>query len=670
MRETDGETAAETRALRHRLVFSAAALVLLLAAVTGGSFALISGFAAEGAMRSDLRRLGLQQIERTWALTTGSHRHVLTGEGAARLAAAERLAAISAELGAGHRVFSAAWVRYAPQEAGAAERLGADVEAFRAAVEVVRRAPPVSAEALLAIERIDELSADRIVRAYDLLDRRISAHMPLARAALDRTLAGLAVGGLLVSALLIAIGIRPIDRRLAEGTLLSGEAGATRTARTDPVTGLAARADMMDRLREALSRAATDRASMAVLHLDIDRFKDINETHGYAAGDRLLRMIGERIRAVIRTTDFVARIGDDDFLVILERVDPAAGAATIARRIQNELRRPVRLDKGAFRPSCSIGVVEGDLITADAGECLANAESALKQAKQIGRGLIQFYSAEMRSEREYRNRVARDLARSIDNGLIRPFFQPQVSLETGAVVGFEALARWLHPTRGVLGPGAFLDIAAQTGRGHHIARVMVEQSLDALAAWDREGFSVPRVALNFTSDQLADPGVVDQLKWEVDQRGLSPDRVAVEVLETVLVENDDDAVARNIRAMGAAGFIVELDDFGTGHAAISNIRRLEVMRVKIDRSFITGIDLDTEKSKIVAAMVNMALSLEVEVLAEGIETTGERDRLIELGCPLAQGYLFARPMPMDDVADWLRTRPDLVAAGKPLAAAG
>ncbi|MEM9011009.1 MAG: EAL domain-containing protein [Pseudomonadota bacterium] len=435
----------------------------------------------------------------------------------------------------------------------------------------------------------------------------------------------------------------------------------------DPVTGLPNRAMMDAHLRACLAGPEAQRARMAILHIDIDDFQSVNDAHGYAAGDRLLRLVGDRIGGVLRSSDFVARIGDDDFLVALDTGHLPGGADRIVRRIQAEIRQPARLEDGAFRPSCSIGVVEGELLSADADACVANAKTALTIAKQIGAGLVQYYSREIRTEKESRNRVARDLARSLDHGLIQPYFQPQVDLATGAVVGLEALARWLHPSRGVLSPGAFLEIAEQTGRGHLIADAMLEQSLETLESLDAAGLDVPRVALNFTSDQLADPRLPDRLKWALDPRGLAPGRVAVEVLETVLIEHDEEAVARTIRTLAEAGFAIELDDFGTGHAAIANIRRFAVSRIKIDRSFVAGLDRDPQQASYVAAMVNMARSLGVEALAEGVETVGERERLVALGCQFAQGFLFARPMPAAELPEWLRTwraaRPALRAEG-------
>jgi EAL domain-containing protein (putative c-di-GMP-specific phosphodiesterase class I) len=237
------------------------------------------------------------------------------------------------------------------------------------------------------------------------------------------------------------------------------------------------------------------------------------------------------------------------------------------------------------------------------------------------------------------------------------FFQPQVELATGAFAGFEALVRWQHPEDGLLEPDAFLDLADQTDLGERIGELMLTRALEALAAWDAAGLVVPRVGVNFALAQLRDPRLVEKIKWETERLGVEPERVAIEMLETVLIKTDADMVVRNLRGLASAGFHVELDDFGTGHASIANLRRFMVNRIKIDRSFIAGIETSEEQQALTASMIAMAHALGIATLAEGVETEAARATVARLGCDAIQGYLVGRPMPLADSLVWLAGLP-------------
>ena len=242
---------------------------------------------------------------------------------------------------------------------------------------------------------------------------------------------------------------------------------------------------------------------------------------------------------------------------------------------------------------------------------------------------------------------------ALDGDLSVAHFQPQLSTDTGIVSGFEALARWKHPERGLLAPAEFLSAIMSTGLSTRLGEVMLYQTLNALRAWDRAGYHVPSVAVNFCKEELRNPKLVEKLRWELDRFDLAPSRLTIEILETVIAETDNDMVVRNIAALAEIGCGIDLDDFGTGHASITSIRRFAVNRIKIDRSFITRVDADPAQQRMVTAILSMAERLGLQTLAEGVETVAEHAMLAQLGCSHVQGYVIARPMPFQDTIGWL-----------------
>ncbi len=291
----------------------------------------------------------------------------------------------------------------------------------------------------------------------------------------------------------------------------------------------------------------------------------------------------------------------------------------------------------------------------DADRMQANAAIALADAQASGVGTIRYFSESQREEVERRERLYSDLVAGLERGEIIAYFQPQVDLATGMISGCEALVRWEHPTRGLLSPAAFLDFAEQSDLTERLGEVVLARALDALCAWDRAGLHVPRVGVNFALVQLRNPTLIEKIKWETERHDLDPDRLAIEVLETVLVKSDQDMVVRNLRGLSSAGFHIEMDDFGTGHASISNLRRFMVDRIKIDRGFVFGIENSIEQQQLTAAMIAMARALGIETLAEGVETEDAERILRELGCDHYQGYYMAKPMSLEDSLGWLKS---------------
>ncbi len=429
----------------------------------------------------------------------------------------------------------------------------------------------------------------------------------------------------------------------------------------DALTGLSNRQHTIERLGDFLTAQRNTGRETAVLHVDIDRFRQVNDRYGLETGDRVLQEIGNRLRECVRDSDIVARIDGDGFAIVLDPVKKAdiAIALAVADRARTAISHPFSIDQITCYLDCSIGIcLSGRAPRADAESVLASAEIALELAYREGGGTTRSFSPKMRRDAQKMHSLSAEIEAALENGQIRPYFQPQICTDTGEVVGFEALARWEHPINGVVMPDLFLKTIASSGKSERLGEVVLYHSLSALKAWDRAGFRIASVGVNFSSEELRNPKLVEKIKWEVDRFDVAPSRLTIEVLENVVTEKDDDVITRNIRALASQGFGIDLDDFGTGHAAIANIRRFAVNRIKIDRMFITKLDQDQEQQMMTSAIIRMAESLGLETLAEGVETIGEHSRLAQLGCRYIQGFGVAKPMPFEDSIAWLTQHRD------------
>lgn len=437
----------------------------------------------------------------------------------------------------------------------------------------------------------------------------------------------------------------------------------------DPLTGLADRAALVDRLSRNLRSA--DRAGLqtGAILLEIDRFKLIEERHDRQAVEAVLRACADRICAGLRDSDRAARLEGPVFAVALapsRRLDLEA-AIQLSTRLQRALAEPLPIDGANLFLTASVGFALAARIGRPGGEELLHAAGlAMIEAGRSGPGAIRSYSDAMQARVLGRSSLATEVGAALENGQIMAFFQPQISTRTGAVTGFEALARWHHPDRGLIPPAEFLPALRQAGLMDRLGARMVTEALTALRTWEDAGHSVPRVGVNFSTEELLDPRLVERISWELDRFGLSADRLAIEVLETVVAGGSDDAVVRNLMALARMGCPLDLDDFGTGHASITNIRRFDIGRIKIDRTFVSRIDADPEQQGMVAAILTMAERLGLETLAEGVETAGEQAMLARLGCGHVQGFGIARPMPAAEAMAWLSALRDRAAAPVPL----
>lgn len=425
---------------------------------------------------------------------------------------------------------------------------------------------------------------------------------------------------------------------------------------TDALTGLGNRRHTIEKLVEFLAAERNTGRETTVLHIDIDKFRQVNERFGMDAGDRILVELADRLKSCVRDNDVVARIDGDDFALVLHPIKKSdfSVALAIADRIHAAVNQPFSVDQNTCYLSCTIGIcLSGRAPSPEAESVLTSAEIALELARKDGPGSTRSFSPKMRRDAQKLHSLSAELEAALENGQIRPYFQPQICSDTGEIAGFEALARWEHPVNGLVLPDLFLRAIESTGKSGRLGEVILYHALSAIKSWDRAGFRVPSVGVNFSSEELRNPKLVEKIKWEVDRFEIPPARLTIEVLENVVSDHDDDTITRNIRSLAAQGFGIDLDDFGTGHAAIANLRRFAVNRIKIDRSFVTRIDKDTEQQAISSAIIRMAESLGLETLAEGVETVGEHAKLAELGCRYIQGFGIARPMPFEETIAWL-----------------
>jgi diguanylate cyclase (GGDEF)-like protein len=425
----------------------------------------------------------------------------------------------------------------------------------------------------------------------------------------------------------------------------------------DSVTGLPGRDQLIRHLDESIDPGLhSDADARVCLVIAIDNLDGLAHQYGEAGVETILRGAAERIGAVLRERDFLAGLGTGRFGLALAKT-PRVDLETmiqLAGRLQNALVAPIALGGTGVLVTASVGFALPSRVPDQTGEAyLAAAESALSEAVKSGPGAVRAYARGMRPRVQLPDHMSRDVVQALETGQIRPWFQPQISTDTGALTGFEALARWSHPEKGMVAPAAFMPTIASTGLFERLGEVILFQVLTAIRDWDRAGLQVPAVAVNVSPEELKNPRLFDKIRWELDRFEIAPERLTIEVLEDVVAQSDDDTATRNIAALSRLGCHIDLDDFGTGHASISNIRRFDVNRIKIDRSFITHVDTDRDQRNMVAAILTMAERLGLETLGEGVESHGEHAMLAQLGCGHVQGYSIAKPMPFEQTAAWI-----------------
>ncbi|HEX5725690.1 MAG TPA: EAL domain-containing protein [Longimicrobiaceae bacterium] len=443
------------------------------------------------------------------------------------------------------------------------------------------------------------------------------------------------------------------ERRRAEERLLHD-------AFHDALTGLPNRALFLDRLEQACRRRRprVGHAGVAVLVVDLDRFKVVNDSLGHAAGDALLVEAAERMRRALRAHDTVARLGGDEFGVLLPELPDEGHATRVAARLQADLAAPVHLAGREVVSTASVGIALGPPGSGGAGELLRDAGLAMYRAKAQGPGRCDIYDRDVHARALDRLELETDLRRAVERGQLRLHYQPIVSLADGRLAGFEALVRWAHPTRGLLLPDDFIPLAEETGLVSGLGRWVLREACRQARAWRAEAPETPAftVSVNASGRQFAEPGFVDEVAAALAESGLEPGALRLELTESVLLRDPDGAleVLARLRALGVR---LDLDDFGTGYSSFQYLHRFPIDAVKIDRSFVRGLEGEERNAAIVRTLVVLAETIGVAVVAEGVESGAEMAQLRTLRCDRAQGFYFSTPLSPEAAARFLPGEP-------------
>jgi diguanylate cyclase (GGDEF)-like protein len=425
-----------------------------------------------------------------------------------------------------------------------------------------------------------------------------------------------------------------------------------RQALHDTLTGLPNRKLLVQRAREALAQAKTSDTRVALFLLDLDRFKEINDTLGHHVGDALLTLVGRRLAKVVGTDVTVARLGGDEFAILVSGFTDDQDPIDIAQQIRGALAQPFRAEGMSFEIDGSLGIALHPQHGLDVESLLQRADVAMYVAKDRNTG-VEVYTPEDDRHSTMRLGLLAELRGALSDRQLELHYQPKADLRTGDIVGVEALIRWCHPERGMVPPDDFIPLAEQTALMRHITQFVVDEALAQLALWWRSGLRV-QVAVNVCARDLYDRDFSDFLRERLDHYGVPPRALMVEVTESVLMA-DPARAASTLLSLAAVGVGVSLDDFGTGYSSLVHLKRLPVSEVKIDRSFIMRMDVNEDDAAIVRSIIDLASVLGLRVVAEGVETRESWERLAVYGCDAAQGWFLSKAKPADEVTDWLRS---------------
>lgn len=426
-------------------------------------------------------------------------------------------------------------------------------------------------------------------------------------------------------------------------------------AHHDPLTRLVNRTDFHDRLAHSIE--ADDHAHIACLFADLDHFKLVNDSLGHAAGDRVLEVVADRLRAHAGPCDVIARLGGDEFALMLGRVRSADEAMVAARAIVADLSRPIEVDGRQIQMGASVGIALAPDHAANADELLRAADMALYEAKSAGRGMATLYHADMKRTLLERRALELELHSALAGGEFELHYQPVLDLKTDRIAGFEALLRWNHPQRGMIGPVMFIGLAERSGLIVPIGEWVLREALAEAARWEED----LTIAVNVSAVQMRDGALVQQVVSALAATGLRPDRLELEITETVLMQDEDVCIAM-LHQLRALGVRIALDDFGTGYSALNYLRSFPFDKIKIDRCFVTDLDAGGECAAIVESVLDLAARLNIQTIAEGVEDAAQLAALRARGCAQIQGHLISPPIPAADLPVTCRRVPRRMAA--------
>lgn len=434
------------------------------------------------------------------------------------------------------------------------------------------------------------------------------------------------------------------QKAIAEARAVALEASTRRieyAAEHDYLTGLPNRRFFDRRLTELAQHIGLEK--LAILHIGLDRFKQINDTAGHAVGDDVLKSSAKRIAAAVPRNSFIARVSGDEFAVLIANFASLEDLKSRAERLAQQLKQSVWHNDEVLRTGASIGVAAAS--GRNVANLLAESDIALHRAKKLGRGRVEVFSAQMKAQLINERRVGKQLARGLEKGEFIPYYQAQVDARTRRIVGMEVLARWRHPKRGLLLPAEFIEVAGNLGMLDDLDAAILKAALKDRQVWMRRGVRVPRIAVNVSGARLSDPLLIDELQ----QLDIEPDTLSFELLETIFLDDSEDGVLFNVAGLKNMGIDIEIDDFGSGHASIIGLMKLKPRRMKIDRQLVMPVTTSREQKRLLRSIVDIAKALNIEVIAEGVETLEHAKLLTRLGCDILQGYAIAYPVPAADM---------------------
>jgi diguanylate cyclase (GGDEF)-like protein/PAS domain S-box-containing protein len=438
------------------------------------------------------------------------------------------------------------------------------------------------------------------------------------------------------------------SKRAAEA-LKTSEEQFRRLAQYDILTGLPNRALLYDRLERAISQARRSRSMVAVLFIDIDRFKHVNDTLGHAAGDLLLKQVSERFSKCVRSDDTVGRLSGDEFAIVLSALASPQDAAIVAKKLVDALNRPFHLHGADLFVTASIGITVYPTDSADQDELIRNADVAMYRAKDRGRNNYQFYTPEMNRRTREMLEMEAALRRALERDELVLHYQPKISLATAQITGVEALLRWQHPVRGLVPPAEFMPLLEETGLIVRAGEWVLHAVCRQLNEWRKSGMRPLPVAINLSARQFLSPDLGQTIKSALERHAVEPQLLEVEITESSIMVDTEEAI-RTLEYLQSLGVKSAIDDFGTGYSSLGYLKRFPLRALKIDRTFVRDITTDPDDATITQAVISMAHSLQLKVIAEGVETAAQVDFLMRYGCDEVQGFLFSRPVPAEDCA--------------------
>ncbi len=426
-------------------------------------------------------------------------------------------------------------------------------------------------------------------------------------------------------------------------------------AYTDQLTGLASRADFYQQLEKSIKKYARNKSRFCLLYIDLDDFKSVNDSLGHDAGDLLLNEIGKRLQKVTGETNFVARLSGDEFCILVNDVDDNYAAARVAQRCLETISNPVELLARKFTPTCSIGIAHYPDDGQDLSTLIKAADTSLYAAKERGKNQYMFYQPELTLKAEYRFRVEQSLREAVDKQQLSLVYQPQVQIRTGNIIGVEALSRWNHPLLGQVSPAEFIATAEKIGMIKPLTEWLLKTACNQAVAWKKAGLPTITMAVNISPVHFLDRDFVSLIKGIIDQTGMVPSELKLEVTESVVqTDRQNLAIFRELKDLGV---LLAIDDFGTGYSSFASLKHLTVDCLKIDKYFIDDLLADYKSKILISSMIEMAHNLEYEIIAEGVDSAEQCYTLQKLGCEIAQGYFFSKPVSCDQISKLLNRTP-------------